>query len=155
MTLTSVRDPIELPATGPANREVIIHDDIRGGQPRPYADTEDVDHITIRHYDWNGDLVTNDELVARIRANEISDELAADIEHRLVANALRASRYNRPYRVSSGLGEALADNPYVRDADYEVRDATTMDGHFSSYLDYAEPVGNFTVEIRYVTPFTD
>lgn len=131
------------PAHGPADREIIVTDTLRAGQPRAYADTERVVRISVYRYDWRGDC---------------SD---GPLEHAyLLHKALRAE-YNAPYLVSPEMHEALRPHfgSWLHAEDFEIHDSSTAEGHFRSYLDYARvlptEVALNAVEIRYVSPSTD
>lgn len=52
---------MKFPDSDQPNRKIIVVDLESSGQPRPYADHERISLVTIRYYDWKGELVEGDK----------------------------------------------------------------------------------------------
>lgn len=57
MTNLDEMNPLLFPPNSTPNRRIVLVDLLRSGQPRPYADTERAYRVTIRYYDYLGNLV--------------------------------------------------------------------------------------------------
>lgn len=47
---------MKFPMDGKPNQRIIVIEPEHHGQPRPYADHERIDLVTIRYYDWRGNI---------------------------------------------------------------------------------------------------
>ena len=132
-------------------REVVVVEHVRGAQPRPFADHERVDRVTIRTFDWRGDRFETvrdaDEYEIAFAFDQAPANAQTPDEYRqrhfeqLAEKALRVlglqgwwTEVERAEEIRAGGGIGVYLRPYVRSV---------------------ELVGPYTVEVTAITPYCD
>lgn len=154
--MTTVERPqIDLPPTGPPYRTVIIEDSESPAQ-RPYGDRYRTSIVTIRDYDWQGNLIDHDAQRAEMLAEDLAqaqiDEVAADHLAHLVAKAVRHV-CGSSAQFDDLTTALLLGNRWLGNTDgYSLVEHSNMDSHFRGWWGDLKVIDDYTVSLTHTSP---
>lgn len=144
--------PPHLPPTGPPHRTVITRDTVSPAQ-KPYGDTYRTSIVTIREYDYRGNLVDLDAARAAFAADgdtEGAVEYLDDRQQRLIRDVVtevcgHGAQFDRE------TAERLNANRWFAAQVCEVQHSN-MDSHFGGWWGDLKVIGDYTVSITHTSP---